>query len=47
MNILSFILWLPVFGALVVALLPHGQETLARRIALVHAGAAMLLSGAC
>jgi NADH-quinone oxidoreductase subunit M len=44
MNILSFILWLPVFGALIVALLPRGQDVLARRIALVHASAAMFLS---
>ncbi len=41
---LSLILWVPFFGAVLVALLPAAQQRLIRGVALFHAGLALLLS---
>ncbi|MDS4022347.1 MAG: NADH-quinone oxidoreductase subunit M [Candidatus Competibacter sp.] len=44
MHMLSLILWVPFFGAVLVALLPAAQHRLIRGIALFHAGLALILS---
>ncbi|HRX69606.1 MAG: NADH-quinone oxidoreductase subunit M [Gammaproteobacteria bacterium] len=44
MHMLSLILWVPFFGALLVALLPAAQQRLIRGLALVHAGLTLALS---
>ncbi len=44
MHMLSLILWVPFFGALLVALLPAAQHRLIRGLALVHAGLTLVLS---
>ncbi|HRD67935.1 MAG TPA: NADH-quinone oxidoreductase subunit M [Candidatus Competibacter sp.] len=44
MRMLSLILWVPFFGAVLVALLPAAQQRLIRGVALFHAGLALLLS---
>mgnify|MGYP003375346715 CR=1 FL=1 len=44
MKMLSLILWAPFFGAILVALLPAAQPRLIRKVALFHAGLALLLS---
>lgn len=44
MHMLSLILWVPFFGALLVALLPAAQHRLIRGLALVHAGLTLALS---
>ena len=44
MRILSFILWVPFFGAVLVALLPTAQHRIIRGLALFHAGLALVLS---
>ncbi len=44
MHILSFILWVPFFGALLVVLLPTAQHRIIRSLALFHAGLALVLS---
>lgn len=44
MRMLSLILWVPFFGAVLVALLPAGQQRLIRGVALFHAGLALILS---
>lgn len=41
---LSLILWVPFFGAVLVALLPAAQQRLIRGVALFHAGLALILS---
>jgi NADH-quinone oxidoreductase subunit M len=41
---LSLILWVPFFGAILVALLPAAQPRLIRGVALFHAGLALVLS---
>jgi NADH-quinone oxidoreductase subunit M len=41
---LSLILWIPFFGAVLIALLPAAQQHLIRGVALFHAGLALLLS---
>jgi NADH-quinone oxidoreductase subunit M len=41
---LSLILWVPLFGAVLVALLPTAQHRLIRGLALFHAGLALFLS---
>ena len=41
---LSLILWVPFFGAILVALLPAAQPRLIRGVALFHAGLALILS---
>lgn len=43
-HMLSLILWVPFFGAVLVALLPAAQHRLIRGIALFHAGLALILS---
>ncbi|MBS1221637.1 MAG: proton-translocating NADH-quinone oxidoreductase subunit, partial [Proteobacteria bacterium] len=44
MQTLSFILWAPFFGAVLVALLPAAQPRLIRAVALFHAGLALALA---
>jgi NADH-quinone oxidoreductase subunit M len=44
MHILSLILWVPFFGALLIALLPATQHRLIRGLALFHASLTLLLS---
>ena len=44
MRILSFILWAPFFGAILVVLLPTAQHRIIRSLALFHAGLALVLS---
>jgi len=44
MRMLSLILWVPFFGAVLVALLPAAQRRLIRGLALFHAGLALALS---
>lgn len=44
MHILSLILWVPFFGALLIALLPATQPRLIRGLALFHAGLTLALS---
>ena len=44
MRMLSLILWVPFFGAILVALLPAAQPRLIRGVALFHAGLALILS---
>jgi len=44
MHILSLILWVPFFGALLIALLPATQLRLIRGLALFHAGLTLALS---
>ena len=44
MHLLSLILWVPFFGAVLIALLPAAQPRLIRSLALFHAGLALLLS---
>lgn len=44
MHILSLILWVPFFGALLMALLPATQHRLIRGLALFHAGLTLALS---
>ncbi len=44
MRILSLILWVPFFGALLIALLPASQPRLLRGLALFHAGLTLALS---
>jgi NADH-quinone oxidoreductase subunit M len=44
MHILSLILWVPFFGALLIALLPATQHRLIRGLALFHAGLTLALS---
>ena len=44
MRMLSLILWVPFFGAILVALLPAAQRRLIRGVALFHAGLALILS---
>ena len=44
MHILSLILWVPFFGALLIALLPATQPRLIRGLALFHASLALALS---
>ncbi|HRE56129.1 MAG TPA: NADH-quinone oxidoreductase subunit M [Candidatus Competibacter sp.] len=44
MKMLSLILWVPFFGAVLVALLPAGQPRLIRGVALFHAGLTLILS---
>ncbi|MFO1421809.1 MAG: NADH-quinone oxidoreductase subunit M [Candidatus Competibacteraceae bacterium] len=44
MHMLSLILWVPFFGAVLVALLPAAQHRLIGGIALFHAGLALILS---
>ncbi len=44
MRMLSLILWVPFFGAVLVALLPAAQHRLIRGVALFHAGLALVLS---
>ena len=44
MQTLSFILWAPLFGAVLVALLPAAQPRLIRAVALFHAGLALVLA---
>ena len=44
MHLLSLILWVPFFGAVLIALLPAAQPRLIRGLALFHAGLALLLS---
>ncbi|MBL8247116.1 MAG: NADH-quinone oxidoreductase subunit M, partial [Candidatus Competibacter sp.] len=44
MHMLSFILWVPFFGAVLVALLPTAQHRVIRGLALFHAGLALVLS---
>jgi NADH-quinone oxidoreductase subunit M len=42
MHMLSFILWVPFFGAVLVALLPTAQHRIIRGLALFHAGLALI-----
>ncbi|MER2529579.1 MAG: NADH-quinone oxidoreductase subunit M [Candidatus Competibacter denitrificans] len=44
MRMLSLILWIPFFGAVLIALLPAAQQHLIRGVALFHAALALLLS---
>ena len=44
MNSLSLILWLPAFGAVLIAFLPAEQARMVRAVALVNASLALLLS---
>ena len=44
MHMLSFILWVPFFGAVLVALLPTAQQRIIRGLALFHVGLALILS---
>ena len=44
MQMLSFILWAPFFGAVLVALLRAAQPRLIRAVALFHAGLALALA---
>ena len=43
MRMLSLILWIPFFGAVLIALLPAAQQHLIRGVALYHAAQAFSL----